>query len=219
MTNAGRRLSLAVLISGGGSNLQALIDAIDGDRLDAEIVVVISNNADAFGLQRARKAGLATEILDHRGFDARERYDAELTEILASYDPDLILLAGFMRILGAAIVRRFEGRMLNIHPSLLPRFRGLDTHRRAIEAGEKQHGCTVHYVTATLDGGPPIMQGSVDVLETDTPDDLAKRVLAVEHRIYPAAVAMIAEGRLQYRDEQVLLDGRLLQSPVIDSVR
>ena len=214
MTSESAGLSIAVLISGGGSNLQALIDAIEQGALDATISVVLSNNADAGGLQRARNAGLATEVLDHRTFEDRDSYDAALADVLANYEPDLIVLAGFMRILGVDFVRRFEGRVINIHPSLLPKFRGLDTHRRAIEAGEHVHGCTVHFVTATLDGGPPIIQGQVEIVDGDTPEILAQRVLAVEHKIYAAAVSMIAEGRLTCRDERALLDGKPLDAPV-----
>lgn len=213
MSNSGR-LSVAALISGGGTNLQALIDAATDGSLGADIVVVLSNVADAGGLDRARKAGIPVEVLRQGEFPDRESYDEGIREVLGRYNPDLIVLAGFMRILGEKFVAGYEGRILNIHPSLLPKFVGLNTHQRAIDAAESRHGCTVHFVTATLDAGPPIIAGAVDVLPGDTADTLAARVLAVEHRIYPRAVGMIAAGRLEYRDGRVWLDGEVLEQPV-----
>jgi len=202
------------MISGGGSNLQSLIDTIERGTLDARIDVVVSNNPGVGGLERAKNAGIPTEVLDHRKFGDRDSYDRALRQLLERYDPQLIVLAGFMRILGERFVRRFQGRILNIHPSLLPKFAGLDTHRRALEARESEHGCTVHFVTPTLDGGPPVIQGAVRVCEEDTPAALAARVLEVEHRIYPLAVSMIASGRLQYVEERPWLDGKELTEPV-----
>jgi len=188
-----RRLKLAVLISGRGSNLQALIDACAHADFPAVIGLVISNEPDAAGLDRAARAGIATAVVDHRDFGSRAAFDEGLHARLAECRPDLICLAGFMRILGSDFVRRWEGRIINIHPSLLPALKGLDTHARALQAGFTEHGCTVHYVTTELDDGPAILQAKVPVLPDDTADRLAARVLAEEHRIYPQAVRMIAE--------------------------
>ena len=211
-----RQLRLAVLISGSGSNLQALIDGQQAGTLPVEIVVVISNRADAFGLERARRASIPTAVLDHRDYASREAYDAALAEQLEASTPDLIALAGFMRILTPAFVERWHGRMLNIHPSLLPRYRGLHTHTRVLEAGDSLHGATVHFVTAELDGGPAMVQAQVPVRADDDPETLAARVLTREHQIYPLAVRWIAEGRARLgQDGRVLLDGEPLERPVI----
>lgn len=210
------RLRLAVLISGSGSNLQALID--DSQRADSafKIGLVVSNRTDAFGLERAQRAGIRTEILSHRGFETREAYDAALAEVLSQEAPGLIALAGFMRILTAGFVEQWQGRMLNIHPSLLPKYRGLHTHERVLDAGDPLHGATVHFVTAELDGGPLVVQAQVPVLADDNPAALAARVLAHEHRVYPLAVRWFAEGRLALgSDGRALLDGKPLAGPVI----
>jgi len=185
-------LSVVVLISGSGSNLQAIIDA----ELPITIRAVISNRADAYGLTRAEQAGIPTAVLDHKGFPDRESYDAALQELIDSYQPGLLVLAGFMRILSDGFVRHYEGRMINIHPSLLPKYRGLDTHARAIAAGDAEAGCSVHFVTPELDSGPIIIQARVPILEGDTPETLAARVLEQEHRIYPEAIRKFAEGEL-----------------------
>ena len=214
MRKSAASLSLAALISGGGTNLQALIDAVQNRDLAASISVVLSNNADAWVFQRARAAGIPVEILDHGLYANREAYDDALRQVLDGYDPDLIVLAGFMRILSEKFVQRYAGRILNIHPSLLPKYTGLNTHARAIEAGESMHGCAVHFVTPTLDGGPPIIQGAVAIRKGDTPEELAARVLEIEHKIYPEAVSMIAAGRLEYKNEQAWLDGEALTEPV-----
>ncbi|MBK1621153.1 phosphoribosylglycinamide formyltransferase [Lamprobacter modestohalophilus] len=209
-------LRLAVLISGSGSNLQALIDASQQADSPFEIAVVISNRADAFGLERAQRAGIATQVLSHRDFDSRTAYDTALAELLRAADPELIALAGFMRILTPGFVEQWQGRLLNIHPSLLPRYRGLHTHQRVLEAGDPVHGATVHFVTAELDGGPAIVQARVPVLADDEPDQLAARVLEQEHRIYPLAVRWFAEDRLVLSsDGRTQLDGEPLDSPVI----
>lgn len=179
---------VAVLVSGSGSNLQALIDAASAPDYPAAIHLVISNNADAYGLERARKAGIATCVLNHRDYPNREAYDAALHEALMESKTDIVCLAGFMRILTAGFVAQWEGRMLNIHPSLLPAYRGLHTHERAIADGAKTAGCTVHLVVPELDAGPILAQAEVPVLPDDTPDTLAARVLKEEHRIYPAAL-------------------------------
>ena len=208
------RLPLVVLISGSGSNLQALIDASQRD-LPVDIRAVISNRADAYGLERARKAGIATQVLSHKGHPSRESYDTALQRLIDRYQPRLVVLAGFMRILTPDLVRHYEGRMFNIHPSLLPAFRGLHTHQRILDAGEKTHGASVHFVTEELDSGPIIIQARVPVLEGDTAEVLAARVLEQEHRIYPQAVRWFAEGRLGLNGGRVLLDGRVLERPAI----
>jgi phosphoribosylglycinamide formyltransferase-1 len=206
--------SAAVLISGGGTNLQAFIDAVRSGQLDLELRVVVSNNAEAYGLQRARGAGIATECVDGSRFSSRSDYDRALLDLLARYGPDLVLLAGFMRILTPAFLAHYDGRILNIHPSLLPRFPGLNTHQRVLDAGDRWHGCTVHFVTEQLDGGPRIVQGRVPVLADDTAGRLAGRVLAVEHRVYPRAAALVASGRVVCRDGEAWLDGRRLAEPL-----
>jgi phosphoribosylglycinamide formyltransferase-1 len=206
-------LPLVVLISGGGTNLQAIIDAASAD-LPVDIRAVISNEADAFGLERARRAGIETRVLDHRAFADREAYDAALAALIEEYKPGLVVLAGFMRILTAGFVRHFHGRMLNIHPSLLPRYRGLDTHARVLAAGDREHGATVHFVTEELDGGPLIVQARVPVRANDDAQTLAHRVLEKEHLIYPAAIRWFAEGRLRLDDHRVTLDGKPLAAPV-----
>ena len=197
-----------VLISGRGSNLQSLIDAVQDGRLALDIRAVISNVPGAAGLRRAQAAGIESLVLDHRAFPLREDFDSALARLVDGRRPELVLLAGFMRILGPTFVSRYEGRLMNIHPSLLPAFPGLDTHRRALEAGVPVHGATVHFVTARLDGGPIIVQAPVEVRPGDTPEALAARVLVEEHRIYPLAVKWFTEGRLGIRDGRVLRDGQ-----------
>ena len=206
---------VAALISGEGSNLQALIDAARAGRLGAEIVVVISNLAEARGLERARAAGIGTRhVAAVRGAE-RAAYDSALAAELAAHEPDLIVLAGFMRILGTPFVDRFAGRMLNIHPSLLPAYTGLDTHRRVLEARERWHGATVHFVTAALDAGPAVLQYRLPVHGDDTVESLARRVHVGEHLILPRAVAWFAAGRLRLAGGSVMLDGQPLQAPVL----
>jgi phosphoribosylglycinamide formyltransferase 1 len=204
----------AVLISGGGSNLQALIDATRDGLLALDLVVVVSNRPNVAGLERARRAGIATECIVSADFRSRDAFDEALADALEAYRPDLLLLAGFMRILTPAFVRRYSGRMLNIHPSLLPDYPGLDTHRRVLEAGDRWHGCTVHFVTEDLDGGPAIMQGRVPVMPDDNTERLAARVLTVEHKIYPQAAALLASGRLEWRNGSAWLDGQPLLKPL-----
>jgi phosphoribosylglycinamide formyltransferase-1 len=207
-------ITAAVLISGGGSNLQTFIDVIALGELDVSIGVVLSNRADAFGLERATDAGIPVECLSQRGFPDREAFDTALVQTLSAYAPDIVILAGFMRILTPVFIDHFAGRILNIHPSLLPNYPGLNTHQRAIEAGDRWHGCTVHFVTAELDSGPAIMQGRVLVQADETAADLAKRVLQVEHRIFPRSTALLASGRLEYRDGEAWLDGQVLKEPI-----
>ncbi len=190
------RLKVGVLISGRGSNLQALLDACADPAFPAEIVLVLSNVAGAAGLGRAEKAGVATRIIDHKPFPSREAFDAKLDEALRSAGVELICLAGFMRLLTDDFVEGWRGRMINIHPSLLPRFKGLRTHAQALAAGVREHGCTVHWVTPALDDGPTIAQATVPVLENDDEESLAARVLAAEHDLYPDALRLVAEGKV-----------------------
>lgn len=200
------RCRVVVLISGSGSNLQAMIDSF-GDGNPASICAVISNRADAYGLVRAQQAGIATRVLEHRNFADREAFDAALIELIDGVGADLVVLAGFMRILSAGFVRHYQGRLLNIHPSLLPHYRGLDTHQRALDAGDKTHGCSVHFVTEELDGGPLVIQAVVPIEAGDDARSLAQRVHQQEHRIYPLAVRWFAEGRLRLTADGVMLDG------------
>ncbi len=207
-------LAIVVLISGHGSNLQAIMDAIAAGKVPAEIRAVISNQPQAFGLERARRAGIPALVLDHRGFPDRESYDAALRDLIDRHDPGLVVLAGFMRILTPDFVGHYKGRLLNIHPSLLPAFPGLDTHRRALAAGVREHGASIHFVTAELDSGPVIIRGRVPVLPADDAATLAARVQRVEHRLYPLVIRWFAEGRLRMDDEGVVFDGRHLAAPL-----
>jgi phosphoribosylglycinamide formyltransferase-1 len=194
--------TLVILISGRGSNMEAILDA----RLPARMAAVISNNPKARGLELARKRGIETAVVDHRGFAERSAFDTALAAEIDRHRPDLVALAGFMRILTPAFIERYRGRIMNIHPSLLPAFPGLDTHRRALEAGVRVHGCTVHFVTAALDNGPIIAQAAVPVLPGDTEERLAARVLAEEHRIYPQAIRWFLEGKLRLDGDRVGID-------------
>jgi phosphoribosylglycinamide formyltransferase-1 len=208
-------LRLVVLISGSGSNLQAIIDGCADGSIDAEVAAVISNRPDVRGLQRAAKANIPAEVVDHTGYDSRAAFERALIGRIDSHRPDLVILAGFMRILTPEFVRHYAGRMLNIHPSLLPRFQGLHTHRRVLEAGDTEHGASVHFVTEELDGGPVVLQAVVPVLAGDDADRLAARVLAQEHRIYPAVIQWIAAGRVRLDAQQgVLFDGTPLPRPI-----
>jgi phosphoribosylglycinamide formyltransferase 1 len=213
-SESGARCRLAVLISGRGSNLQALIEACAQGRIDGRIVRVVSNRPEAPGLQFARQAQIPHAVVDHREHADRPDFERALGASLESCDPDLIVLAGFMRILTPAFVARFPGRMVNIHPSLLPAFRGRDTHARVLAAGQRTHGASVHFVTAELDGGPVLMQGQVPVHPGDTAEGLAARVQATEHRLYPAAVGLICSGRIQVAGDRVLCDGQPMDQPL-----
>lgn len=201
---------IVVLISGSGSNLQALLNQAEAAQLGGDIVAVISNKAEAYGLERARIAGVPTAVLSHQGYADREGYDAALMQLIDGFRPDLVVLAGFMRILTPAFVRHYQGRMLNIHPSLLPKYQGLHTHRRAIEAGDEEHGCSVHFVTEELDGGPVILQARVPIFEGDDEAAVAARVLVQEHAIYPLVTRWFCDGRLAMRDGLAVLDGKAL---------
>ena len=205
---------IVVLISGSGSNLQAIIDLIDAGKINAEIAAVISNRSDAYGLQRAKKAGIPAEIHDHTRFDSRETFDQSLAKHIDAYQPDLIVLAGFMRILSDGFVEKYTGKMINIHPSLLPKYKGLHTHKRALEAGDKQHGASVHFVIPELDAGTIIMQGIVPVKPDDNEETLSQRVHEIEHIIYPKTVKWLAVGDLQLTNDQVFLHGKRLKKPI-----
>ena len=201
--NAAQRKKVAVLISGRGSNMAALMEAGKRPNCPYEIVAVISNRPEAKGLETAQAAGIATAVVDHKAFATREAFEEVLHETLLAFSTELVACAGFMRIMTEGFVRRWEGRMLNIHPSLLPLFKGLHTHRRALQAGVRVHGATVHFVTPELDSGPIIIQGAVPVLPDDTEEALAARVLKVEHRIYPAALWQVAAGRCRLHQGRV----------------
>jgi len=197
-----------VLISGSGSNLQSLID--NAENIDLEISCVISNNPNAYGLERAKNAGIETKILEHTQFTSRENYDRSLKKIIDEYKPGIIILAGFMRILTADFVNSYLGKIINIHPSLLPKHQGLNTHERAIQAGDKIHGASVHFVTAELDGGPIIAQKAIEIYDNENSESLAKRVLREEHKIYPMVVKWFTEGRVYFKNNKVVLDNKIL---------
>jgi phosphoribosylglycinamide formyltransferase 1 len=208
-------LPLVALISGRGSNLQALLDETAAGHLPVEVRAVVSNRPGVEGLERAHRAGVTAVTVDHRAHVDRPAFEAALTECIEHYRPGLVVLAGFMRILTPEFVARYEGRMLNIHPSLLPAYPGLHTHERVLVAGEPVHGASVHFVTRQVDGGPVIVQARVPVLPDDDPQRLAARVLEQEHRIYPLAVRWFAEGRLRMEAGKAVLDGRVLERPVM----
>ncbi|WP_337840545.1 phosphoribosylglycinamide formyltransferase [Rheinheimera sp.] len=202
--------SIVVLISGSGSNLQAILDACSAGFIPGRVKAVISNKASAYGLKRAETAGVTSAVLSHKDYDSREDYDTALIQLIDSHQPDLVVLAGFMRILTPAFVAHYQGRLLNIHPSLLPKYQGLNTHQRAIDAGDTEHGCSVHFVTAELDGGPVVLQAKVPIFPEDDAELVAARVHEQEHRIYPLVVRWFCQQRLQQKADQALLDGQVL---------
>ncbi len=212
---AGGPCRTAILISGSGTNLQALIDRVGAGTLALDIALVVSNRPDAYGLVRATGAGINTAVLRSGEFRTREAFDQMLSAELHAAGADLILLAGFMRILGSGFVRHFAGRILNIHPALLPCYPGLDTHARVLAAGDTHHGSTVHFVTEVLDGGPRVLAGRIAVRPTDTPASLQSRVQSLEHCIYPEVAEWFAAGRLTCRDGAAWLDGQRLDEPVV----
>jgi phosphoribosylglycinamide formyltransferase-1 len=209
-----RVCEVAVLISGGGSNLQSIIDHIQKRNINANIACVISNKPDAYGLIRAQQSNIPTHVIEHKNFITREAFDMELLKTLAVYNSKLIILAGFMRVLSPTFINEYQKNILNIHPSLLPKYPGLHTHARALQEGDSVHGCSVHFVTAVLDEGPLVIQATVDTKKTDTTETLAARVLKQEHIIYPLAVKWFCEKRLALKNNKVYFDNSLLNQPI-----
>lgn len=199
--------NIVVLISGNGSNLQAIIDACKQKQINGTLRAVFSNKADAFGLERARDAHIPAHALEASQFASREAFDRELVQEIDAYAPDVVVLAGYMRILSPAFVSHYSGRLLNIHPSLLPKYPGLHTHRQVLENGDEEHGTSVHFVTDELDGGPVILQAKIPVFDGDDEDDITERVQSQEHAIYPLVVSWFVDGRLEMRDNAAWLDG------------
>ena len=204
-----------ILISGSGTNLQSFIDKVEAGELDLELCLVFSNRPDAFGLERAKKAGIATACIEHGDFDDREAFDRAVASVIDQYEPELIVLAGFMRILSPWFVQHYEGKVLNIHPALLPKYPGLNTHQRALDAGDEWHGSTVHFVTEELDGGPRILAGRLRIDATESADELMRRVQSLEHRIYPEAAALVGTGRVRFADGEVVIDGQIAAEPIV----
>lgn len=201
---------IVVLISGSGTNMQAIVEACKAHRIAGEVVAVISNKFGVGGLEKAQAVGIETAVLSHKDFATREAYDAELLKLIDGYQPDLVVLAGFMRILTPEFTRHYHGRMLNIHPSLLPKYKGINTHQRALDAGDTEHGVSVHFVTEELDGGPVILQATVPIFPEDTASDLQQRVHTQEHAIYPLVVNWFCTDRLRLSADGAELDGELL---------
>ena len=215
LSNFNQNATATVLISGSGSNLQAFIDLISSKILKLNILAVISDNKNAHGLIRAKKAKIKTICIENKKYPNKKIFDQKLSEIIDMFDPNFIFLAGFMRILRKDFVKKYEGKIINIHPSLLPKYPGLNTHQRAIESNEKWHGCSVHFVTEEVDQGPLIMQSKIPILNNDSSDKLAIRVLKREHIIYPKTVELLISGRIKYKNSQAWLDGKLLQKPIM----
>ena len=215
LSNFNQNATATVLISGSGSNLQAFIDLISSKILKLNILAVISDNKNAHGLIRAKKAKIKTICIENKKYPNKKNFDQKLSEIIDMFDPNFIFLAGFMRILRKDFVKKYEGKIINIHPSLLPKYPGLNTHQRAIESNEKWHGCSVHFVTEEVDEGPLIMQSKIPILNTDSSDKLAIRVLKREHIIYPKTAELLISGRIKYKNSQAWLDGKLLQKPIM----
>ncbi|PCI62674.1 MAG: phosphoribosylglycinamide formyltransferase [Gammaproteobacteria bacterium] len=217
-----QKKKIVVLISGGGTNLQALIDTCKNSdcnnitgknqQINGEIIAVISNKADVYGLERAKQSGIAHHVLSHKDYHSRDEYDQALIKLIDQFDSDLIVLAGFMRILTAEFVQQYRGKLLNIHPSLLPKYQGLNTHQRAIDAKDSEHGVSVHFVTEELDGGPVILQAKVPVFDNDNAEQLASRVHQQEHRIYPLVVKWFCENRLIMQNDHAVLDNMELSA-------
>jgi phosphoribosylglycinamide formyltransferase-1 len=208
-------MKVCVLISGSGSNLQALIDARDEKRIDIDIVSVISNRADARGLERANKAGIPTSILDHRGFADRNEFDRALALLIGSGNPQLVILAGFMRIIGPGVLDPFNGRIINLHPSLLPLYRGTDTYQRALDAGDREHGASIHFVTGELDGGPVISQVRIPILAGDDKHKLAARLAPMEHRLLVSTIEFFTQHRVESENAEVFVDESRLSRPLL----
>ena len=210
-----KKAALVVLISGSGSNLQAIIGAIKNNQLDAEISAVISNRADAKGLQHAASENIDTHVIDHKQFADREAFDREMIKIIDAYHPELVVLAGFMRILSRPFIEHYQHHLINIHPSLLPKYKGLNTHQHAIDNHDKVHGASVHYVNYELDSGPVVIRAEVPVADSDDAKTLAKRVLEEEHKIYPLAIRLHCEKRLSFVHDQLHFDNMLLEKPLL----
>ena len=205
----------AILISGSGTNLQSFIDRVAAGDLDLELSVVFSNKPEAYGLDRARKAGIPTECIEHGEFPNREMFDRAVAGVLDAYEPELIILAGFMRILSPWFVDHYEGKILNIHPALLPKYPGLNTHQRVLDAGDEWHGSTVHFVTPELDAGPRILAGRLRVDPAETADELMHRVQALEHQIYPEAAGLVGSGKVAFDAGQTIIDGEVAIEPIV----
>ena len=212
-----KRCKTAILISGSGTNLQAFIDAVNSGNLDLDLTVVFSNNPEAFGLQRAEQAGIPTSCIQHSDFPDRESFDLAVIAALDRFEPDLLILAGFMRILSKSFVAHYAGKILNIHPALLPLYPGLNTHQRVLDAGDKWHGSTVHFVTDELDAGPRILQGRLAIIPGETAEELATRVQTIEHQIYPQAAAWVGSGKFQFKEGQSWVDGQRTEEPVVQT--
>ena len=210
-----KKASLVVLISGDGSNLQAIIDAVNNKQLNAEITAVISNQITAKGLDRACKENITTHVISHQSYPTRESFDQAMMLVIDELNPDLVILAGFMRILSQPFIEHYQHRLINIHPSLLPKYKGLNTHQLAIENKDKVHGASVHYVGLELDSGPVVIQSEVPVLDNDTVQTLAARVLIEEHKIYPIAIKMHLESRINFENNQIQLDKQPLNKPLL----
>ena len=209
------KASLVVLISGSGSNLLAIIDAIKNRQLNAEIKAVISNKETAKGLDHAKRENISTYVVDHKQYSSREAFDQAIIEIIDPIKPDLVILAGFMRILSKNFIARYQHRLINVHPSLLPKYKGLNTHQLAIDNNDEVHGASVHYVSFELDSGPVVIQAEVPVLSSDTAEILAARVLSEEHKIYPMAIEMHINGRISFDKDVLKLDNKTLTKPLL----
>ena len=207
----------AILVSGSGTNLQAFVDAVAAGNLDLNLCVVFSNNPKAFGLERAEKAGIPTACIQHNDYPDRASFDRAVIAELDRFEPQLLILAGFMRILSPGFVDHYEGRILNIHPALLPKYPGLNTHQRVLDAGDEWHGSTVHFVTEELDGGPRILQGRLRIDPDESAEELQTRVQAIEHRIYPEAAGLVGSGRVVFRNGEAWLDGKEAPEPIVHS--
>ncbi|HIL92174.1 MAG TPA: phosphoribosylglycinamide formyltransferase [Cycloclasticus sp.] len=202
---------IVVLLSGSGTTLQSIIDS----DLPLTLAAVISNKADVLGLKRAQEARIPTHVLEHTSYESREAFDQELKNIIDEYQPDLVVLAGFMRILSGPFVNHYAGKLLNIHPSLLPAYKGMDTYRRVMDAGEPLHGSSVHFVNSQLDGGPVILQARLPILPSDSVESLKLRIKTIEHLIYPTAISWLAEGRIELKDDDIYMDGQNMTGPVV----
>jgi phosphoribosylglycinamide formyltransferase-1 len=203
----------AILISGSGTNLQAFIDAVENKNLNLNLLIVLSNNPNAYGLERAKRAGIEISCIEHTKFLARELFDEAIIRELEHHEPDLLILAGFMRILSPIFIRKYSGKILNIHPSLLPKYPGLDTHQRALSAGDKWHGSTVHFVTEELDSGPQILQGRIAINYDESADELKKRVQKIEHQIFPLAASWVSDGKAKLKNGECWIDGKVSLKP------